>query len=361
MASFQGGLPSTSDLWKEMRAQPLFAANVTYQWRGEYKSISEYVVDDEGRPAIVPIQGEAPSTTFELDETLCNDEHHIVLRPRTVAEQHRSYSFGRGMDYWNQTDGKDVVIFHDQKVAQLSGQFRVTQVLPNDLPSPHRLLAMALSHNPKVWAGVSLDLPSPEVAESVIGRPIESVGADDADLIGSREVAEFRDLLTDGKRLTVARDIFYSRSKSMLPVQIDMRVKGDLATRWRLNWVPTRPGDPLLGGGSVRGHRLAGLEVETMALSARSILATVRYDLIGVVPLDPAMVAAGLSPRIPEGYQVIDIDPLIEANASTAAAAAASQASADKRILIAAVITSLSLVILLAIIARRRMARRSNT
>src|SRR5690606_9307064 len=75
-----------------LRDSALMAPNVTYRWRGQYTSVHELMLDEQtGRPVPVAIEGEPRVTTFELVETLCKGEHHIVVSPREVAAPHRPY------------------------------------------------------------------------------------------------------------------------------------------------------------------------------------------------------------------------------------------------------------------------------
>jgi hypothetical protein len=359
-APLSAGQPTAAEVWKELRSRPLMAEEVKYRWRGQYTALREYQMDeDTGQPVSVAIQGEPPVSTFELEETLSGGEHHILVRPLEVDEKHRVYSFGKGMEYWNVGDGKDVVVFHDQEVAQVSGSFQPMSLAPADIPLPHRLLSELLSPDPGDWATSLVNLAgstSPEAMKHV-RRPSETLRLDDEDVSGTRETVALPDLLAGDQPFTVAREFFYSRKRSGLPVLVQTLHGGKLSTRWLLEWVPARPGDPAAPGGIVRGHRLAAIVAESIFNGETAI--RVRYDLLAADALPPATVAAGLTPAIPSGYRQIDVDAAFNADGTpTAETLAASSPSSGMSwpLWTGLAVAATGLVVVLLIVIRRRRA-----
>ena len=349
------GQSEPSQVWKELRSTPLFSDTVRCVWRATYRSVAEYQVDDMGDPVVVPIEGSVPTSQFGLEETVCGDEHHIVMRPIEVANQHRSSTFARGMEFWSVDGAKDVVITHDQRAAQLSSGFARTYLIPNDLSSPQRLLRVGLSPDPAVWGSAYFDYPRSEgTPPRVVRQGLRAIDTGDASLIGTQETAEFPDLMSQGKPVTVSRDIYYSKAQSMIPVRVDFRYNGQLLAQWRLRW--SREVNPGTHASSVRGYRISSLEADNLAVGfGGRVVATATYELDSAEALTPAAVAAGLTPRIPEGYAVVDVDA---ARAEVNAASAVHQPSESTgwKTLLAAAATATTLVIVLVWLSWRRTA-----
>ena len=354
------GRQTVQEVRQAVCSTPLLAPNETDRWNGEYTTFFDYGIDRAtGQSVAAPVQGKPPVTTFELEETFCNGEHHLALRPLKVAESHQSYSFGRGTDYWSETRGKDLVVFHDQKIAQVSTRYTPTQLLPFDLVSPHKLLQFLGSDDPVVWANVLINISSDDSSETrkvVAGRP-EPLPVDDPDLVAFRETARFPNVISGGKPMEVSRDIYYSKSVGMLPVRAEFLMADLAPTTWRLEWLPAQTGSPPAAGGLVRGHRLVTLTGDMPVFSdAAKTDATVRYHLLDAAELTPEAVAAGLTPVIPDGYRVIDVDAMANANATGTSGAGFAASPADNTTLIAILVTVTTLVIAL-IFVRRRLAK----
>jgi hypothetical protein len=202
------------------------------------------------------------------------------------------------MEYWNVSVGKDVVVFHDQEVAQTSGRFPPMNLAPADVPLPHRLLSQLLSPDAQVWAASLANLSADlgPAATKAVRRPVETLRLEDADITGTRETVAFPNLLTNGEPSTAARELFYSRRHSGLPVLVQTLQNGHVSSRWLLEWVPAGPGDASAPGGIVRRHRLAALVGESIA-NGQAVM-RVRYELIAADVLPPAAVAAGPFPAV---------------------------------------------------------------
>ena len=346
---------------------PLLSPNQTSLWRGEYKSFYDYNVDrSTGAPVAVKREGDPLVTTFELKETRCGSEQHVSVRPLQVADSHRTASFGRGMDFWDDAQERDVVVSLDEKVAQISSHFERSDLSPREVISPSRVLQFVSSSEAEDWANIFLSLSAgTDEARRIVAGAAQPLVSDDADLVGTRETARFPNLRSGDEPYTCSRDIYLSKKTAMLPVRVELRAGGRLRARCTLEWqsAATSGTAAATSGAVVTGYRLVAIKSESPVLTNGSsgedgaVSTSVRYDLLDVAELSAEDVTRGLTPVIPAGYKVIDVDAMMTAHAASAATASQEAASADSYTLAAIVVSAATLVIVLFFIRRRLAAR----
>ncbi len=310
-------------VWDEMARSPLLAPESTRVWEARYESVSELNVSrDPAAPRgrivnVVPIAGPRPNSTFEVREALLPGQHHLRLTPALIAEAHRNYSFGRGMEYWSIAEGRSVSVDHDKRTARIGGNLARAALAPNDLPLPMRLTTEGLARDKGRWAGAYVDTKQTSLED--LREESRELLAPDAGKVRLLETVVHPGLLLKNEPVKISRLVCYDPQTAMLPVEVEFRLGGLIAGRWTLTWKPSGP-EP--GPIEIRGHRLESLRADKIDLASSSVLATVTYvpKSSGRPQLDE------MEPIIPESYKVFDVD-----QAATERAAQAAETEAARR------------------------------